>query len=274
MDHRDYFVDDLRALSGLEESEALIRVLDAFYKVSREDFAGKGPWKLRSPLTGFNAVITPDDDPRRLYNSALIVLDEEKGINIGSPALWANVLARANIKPDASILQVGTGTGYYTAILSEIADQGHVLGLDVESGSTEKAKQSFKGNSRIEIRLGNAAKDLKDTDGPFDFIISFAGVTHPADIWLDKLTKNGRLLLPITGTQGWGAMVLIENGTKIMNATTLGRVGFYPCDGARSEQKARQIDEMWKDYSRLDGWGLKLIRTDNEVIYEVDGKRF
>ncbi len=81
------FADQLRILAALEEGPATDLVLDAFKAVPREAFAGPGPWKLLSPHEGFSLPVReqPDADPKWLYHSVLIVLDEEKGINIGDP---------------------------------------------------------------------------------------------------------------------------------------------------------------------------------------------
>ncbi|MEO0916551.1 MAG: hypothetical protein AAFY31_06150 [Pseudomonadota bacterium] len=105
----DSFADQIRILGGLQDSPATDRVLDAFRAVPREAFAGKGPWTFRSPHEGFTLPVqqTPDANPKWLYNSVLIVLDQEKGINIGDPVFWARRLVRANVQPGTRVLQVG-----------------------------------------------------------------------------------------------------------------------------------------------------------------------
>ena len=91
--HSDQFADQLRILGMLDAGPATDRVLDAFRDVPREVFAGPGPWKYRSSLAGFGLPVreTPDANPKWLYNSVLLVLDEKKGINIGDPGLWVRV---------------------------------------------------------------------------------------------------------------------------------------------------------------------------------------
>ena len=139
----DTFVDQLRIMAALENSAATDRVLEAFRNVPREAFAGTGPWKLRSPHEGFSLPVqqTPDANPKWLYNSVLIVLDEEKRINIGDPVFWARRFVRANVKAGARVLQVGAGVGYYTAILSELAgSKGSVVAYEVEQDLAERAQ--------------------------------------------------------------------------------------------------------------------------------------
>ena len=74
-----HFIDQLRVLAALDDNPATNRTLQAFKSVAREDFAGKGPWKLRSSLADVTLPprLTPDADPKWLYHSVLVVLDEE-----------------------------------------------------------------------------------------------------------------------------------------------------------------------------------------------------
>ena len=88
----------------------------------REPFAGPGPSSVG--LGGHPHVQTPDDDPAYLYQNLLVALDRERGINIGEPRWHACWLAACNIKVAETVVQVGAGSGYYTAILA------HLVGPD------------------------------------------------------------------------------------------------------------------------------------------------
>lgn len=273
-DYRDTFIDEIRILSGLEASVSRERVLEAFRSVPRERYVGNGPWKLRSPLHTHTVFETPNADPKYLYHCALIVLDETQGINIGEPSMWARLLTRADVRHNSSVLQIGAGTGYYTAILSQLVGMGKVLAFETEPILALTAQGNLADKKSVEVRHGNGACDLRDDDGLFDFIVAFAGVTHPTTAWLDHLAPDGRLLLPVTGAHGLGAMILMKRGTPIMDAITLGSCGFYPCTGARDATMARRIDKMWKDRTRMDGWRMQISLKDNKVQYLVDGLVF
>ena len=138
---RRFYAEEVQAAAALPDNPATDRLFDAFACVPREDHVQPGPWLLRSPLAGMPTRRTPDSDPRHLYHNVLVALDEEQGINIGEPSLWARFLARAEIQEGASILQVGAGSGYYTAILAELAGQnGHVLATEIDGGLTTIAR--------------------------------------------------------------------------------------------------------------------------------------
>ncbi|MEM1040975.1 MAG: methyltransferase domain-containing protein [Pseudomonadota bacterium] len=269
--HADSFVNQLRVMAALEDSAATDRVLEAFRNVPREAFAGSGPWKLRSPHEGFSLPIleTPDADPKWLYNSVLIVLDEEKGINIGDPVFWARRFMRANVQPGVRILQVGAGVGYYTAVLSHLAGpKGCVVAFEVEQDLAERARENLADWPNAEVRHGNAATDLKGEE-KFDLIVAFAGITHVPDLWTSHLSPGAELLVPLTGNNWWGAMVLAQRQNQGFDAVTLGRVGVYPCVGARDDKLARRISELFGDQSRVTDCRLRLDTTNGTTRIEL-----
>lgn len=265
--HANHFADQLRIIAALEPTAATERTLDAFRSVPREAFAGEGPWRLRSAFGGFSLPVfsTPDADPKWLYHATLIVLDEAKGINIGDPSLWVRLLAQTDVTPGTRILQVGAGVGYYSAILSALAGpKGRVTAYEVEPTLFKRASKNLEGYANVDLRQGNAATDLIGQDS-FDLVVAFAGVTHIPQVWAERLSENARLLLPMTGDTGWGAMIIATPSKSGFDARTLGPCGFYPCTGARDERLAKQVNALFLDRSRLTNWRF-LIRTDGAEV--------
>jgi protein-L-isoaspartate(D-aspartate) O-methyltransferase len=242
--HAEHFADEIRIVGGMDDCPETERVLDAFRNVPREAFAGPGPWSTRSVFYDMALRKTPDADPRWLYHCVLVVLDEKLGINIGEPSFWARILARTCIRSDSRILQVGAGVGYYTAILDQLAGQGgKITAYEVDDALVKRARENLQSLSNVGIQQGNAAIELEE-NRPFDLIISFAGATHIPAKWISQLTPNGRILLPMTGTNGWGAMVLARMQDQSLTGKTLGRCAFYPCAGARNDMQAKRLDEL------------------------------
>jgi protein-L-isoaspartate(D-aspartate) O-methyltransferase len=150
------------------------RIEEAFRFVKREPFAGPGPWYL----TGGNHpyVQTPDNDPVFLYENLLLALDHERGINIGQPSAHAIWLGACNIKEAQTIVQVGTGSGYYTAILAHlVGTNGRVYGYEIDEGLAARARENLRDVPHAEVRTqSGAASDLPQAD----LIYVCAGAAH------------------------------------------------------------------------------------------------
>jgi protein-L-isoaspartate(D-aspartate) O-methyltransferase len=94
---------------------------------------------------GDGYVRTPDDDPAFIYQNALVALESQRGISIGQPgahALWLDALA---LKEGETVLQVGTGTGYYTAIIAHLVGiDGLVHAYEIDAGLAARASENLK----------------------------------------------------------------------------------------------------------------------------------
>jgi protein-L-isoaspartate(D-aspartate) O-methyltransferase len=239
---RRWFAEDLRVIGHLLDE----RVIDAFATVPRERFAGPGPWRILHFADGYWA--TPDDDPRRLYHNVLIALDEERRLNIGEPLLWARHFDRIGVKEGDRVLQIGTGSGYYTAILAElVGPTGEVEGIEIDAQLAAKSERNLEAWPTAHVRQGDASEPI---DGRWDLIVAFAGATAPHAWWLDGLADGGRLLLPMTAgnfSARGGFMLRLERRGGGFAARSAGWVGFYPCAGARSPEGEAALEAALAD---------------------------
>ena len=255
---RRRFIEALRKAAPFDGRPDADRVLAAFAAVPRERFVGPGPWTLFSVRRGrgLEPERTPDADPRHLYRPVLVALDEEAGINIGDPTLWAPLLARVGVAEGAQVLQAGAGSGYYTAILAElVGPDGHVDAFETEARLIGMADAALADRANVALHHDNAVGAAPRE--PVDLVVAFAGVTRPPRAWCEALAPGGRMLLPVTGSGGWGAMGLFERDGDALRITTLGPCGFYPCHGARDPVSEHDVDVLFADRSRLDGWSLR-----------------
>ena len=128
------------------------RIEEAFGRVAREPFAGPGPWWLN--LGAHPYVQTPDDDPAFLYQNLLVALDHERGINIGQPSAHAYWLGACNIKEAEKVVQVGAGSGYYTAILAHLVGaDGRVYAYEIDEPLWARARENLKDLLQVEIQM-------------------------------------------------------------------------------------------------------------------------
>ncbi len=181
------------------------RLEQAFRNVRREPFAGPGPWSIS--FGGHPYVVTPDDDPAFLYQNALLALDPARGVNIGMPGAHAYWLSGCGVREGETVLQIGAGTGYYTAILAELAGpDGRVYAYEIDERLAALARENLKGIATVELReRSGIASDLPDVD----VIYVCAGAAQPATEWLAALRPGGRLVFPLAPEGVLGGMLMI-----------------------------------------------------------------
>ena len=249
---RRAFAEELRSVAHVSDP----RVVEAFASVPRERFVGAGPWRIFHFSDGYWT--TPDADPRHLYHNVLVALDESTGLNTGEPSLWAYHFDRLGIRAGDRVLQIGTGSGYFTAILAELAGpSGKVLGLEVEPRLASQARANLAPWPQAAAQL---VEGVDPVDGKWDVIVAFAGATAPPAVWLNALDVGGRALLPMTGPERWGFMLRLDRRGAGFNARSAGRCGFFHCVGARDDDEAAALQR-----ALLDSQGqreLKSLRRD------------
>jgi protein-L-isoaspartate(D-aspartate) O-methyltransferase len=260
---RRWYAEELKLQARVRN----VAIIEAFSAVARERFFGPGPWRILTvrPYVSerFDYVLTPDDDPRWLYHDVLVAIDPERGLNNGQPSFWAHNFDQLRLMRDQRILQVGAGTGYYTAILAEIVGQGgRVTAVEYDEELAARARGNLAPWAQVEVAHGDGRTH---DPGEVDVIIVFAGSTHPAPLWLDRLAPGGQLLMPLTGENRWGFLLLVtrpavcdEAGIILpaardpdrFEATSIGGVGIFHCMGGRDGEAAERLREALEELRR------------------------
>ena len=239
---RRWYAAGLRATAPIQRDS----VVRAFATVPRERFLGPGPWRIHPRLKGAAPHTSATDDPREVQHDVLVSIDEARDLNNGQPSLWALIIDRLAIEPGETVLQVGTGTGYFTAILSEIVGPaGRVLGYEIDERLAARAAEALRDRPRARVVPGDAtgARDLP----PLDVVVAAAGATHVPEAWLEALAPEGRMVLPLTGEDGHGILLRLERGGDRIGASSLGGCGYYHCEGARDPAEAAALTRLLRD---------------------------
>ena len=211
----------------------------AFAAVAREDYLGTGPWPI---LRHGTSVPSPSADPVYLYTNDLVAIDPARRLNNGQPSLHARLIACAAPASGEHAVHVGAGVGYYTAILAELVDSsGRVTAIEVEPDLASRARANLAAYAHVDTITGDGTATAF---APADVIYVNAGTTRPADLWLDRLKEGGRLVLPMTTSQGFGAIgagtmrlhgvvFLITRRGDGFAARRVSAVAIYPCAAMR-----------------------------------------
>jgi protein-L-isoaspartate(D-aspartate) O-methyltransferase len=230
-------------------------ILAAFSTVPRERFAGPGPWLIQASGT---KSFTESTEPRSVYQDSLIVLNADKHLNNGQPSLWAFHLSLLDVKPGDSVLHLGCGAGYYSAILAElVGPPGRVIAVEIDESLADRARIALEPWPQVSVVHADGARGPFD---PADDIVVSAGATHPLPAWLAALKPGGKLLFPLTPTRGPGTMATITEQSELLFAATLcGSVFFVDFEGAREQGVS---DDLAKALKRDRGFSVRSFRLD------------
>lgn len=152
------------------------------------------------------------------------------GQTISQPYVVALMAAAAAIRPGSTVLEIGTGSGYAAAVLSQIA--GHVVTVEriVALASRARTRLHQLGYNNVEVIAGDGV-DGHAPMAPYDAILAAAGALQIPQAWKDQLAIGGRLIAPI-GPHGDQQLVkLVRTGEADFVETTLVAVRFVPLLG-------------------------------------------
>ena len=245
---RAAYAKQVLAAVGVDDA----RLEAAFASVPREDFLGPGPWQILRWGKAYRA--TPNADPVYLYTDDLVAILPERRINNGQPQLHAHLISQAAPAEGEHVVHIGTGTGYYTAIMARmVGATGRVTGIEFEPQLASRSRANFATWPNVEIIEGDGALVPFE---PADLIYVNAGVTHPVEAWLDRLKDGGRLILPLTTDKAFGDLAKapmqllhqggvfrIERSGDVYSAKCISAVAIIPCAGGRDAEAERALAE-------------------------------
>jgi protein-L-isoaspartate(D-aspartate) O-methyltransferase len=168
---RDRMVAGEIAARGVEDP----LVLDAMRAVPREDF-------VLADLAEY------------AYEDAPLPIGH--GQTISQPYIVAAMTAAARVRPGDRVLEIGTGSGYGAAVLSEIA--GEVYTVERIEGLADSARDRLAalGYDNVHVRCGDGTLGWAE-HAPYDAIIVAAGGPTVPRALMDQLKPGGRLVMPL-----------------------------------------------------------------------------
>jgi protein-L-isoaspartate(D-aspartate) O-methyltransferase len=163
------------------------------------------------------------------YNDAPLPIGN--GQTISQPYVVALMTERLQPRRRSRILEIGTGSGYQTAILAYLANRGKILTIERLPDLLVESEERFRrlGLTNIETRLGDGASGWPE-EAPFDGIIVAAAAPRIPEPLQDQLAPGGRLVIPI-GDLASQELVILErpaNGGGRLVQRQAGGVRFVP----------------------------------------------
>ncbi len=161
-----------------------------------------------------------------------------QGQTISQPYIVALMTDLLDPQATQTILEIGTGSGYQAAILSQLVQQ--VYSLEIIPSLAARAAEilSRLGYDNIEVRTGDGHSGWIE-HAPYDGIIITAAATHLPQALLDQLKPGGRLIIPVGLPYMSQKLLLVEKDLagKLHTRDILG-VAFVPMTGGADERKS------------------------------------
>lgn len=184
------------------------RVLKAMERVPREDFV-------------------PDSQRHVAYEN--IPLPIGMGQSISQPLIIAMMTEALELGKRDKVLEVGTGTGYQTAVLAQLA--GRVITVERLAPLAEAAENRLKalGYTNVEVRLAGDKLGWSE-EAPYGGIVVTAGGPRIAPELIEQLADRGRLVMPVGARYEQDLIKVVKHG-KGIRTINLGGCRFVPLIG-------------------------------------------
>ncbi|PDT01708.1 protein-L-isoaspartate O-methyltransferase [Rhizobium chutanense] len=162
------------------------------------------------------------------YEDAPLSIGE--GQTISQPFIVALMLEKAKLDAGDKVLEVGTGSGYASALISRIARQ--VYSIERHESLALQASERFEklGYGNIDVRVGDGSKGWPQA-APFNAIIVSASAPQVPTALKEQLELGGRLIIPIGRGEEQQLKRITRIGATAFEEEDLGGVRFVPLIG-------------------------------------------
>ncbi len=153
------------------------------------------------------------------------------GQTISQPYIVALMTELLEPKPEHTVLEVGTGSGYQAAVLARLVKQVYTIEIIEPLAEQARLRLKEQGYANVEVRVGDGYYGLKE-HAPFDGIVVTAAASHIPPPLVEQLKPGGKMVIPVGGQFLVQSLMLVE---KNLQGEVLTRqllpVSFVPLTG-------------------------------------------
>ena len=189
------------------------RVLEAFRKVPRHLFVDSAMY-------------------RQAYEDNALPIG--LGQTISQPYIVGLMTQLLELEQDMKILEIGTGSGFQTAILAQFSRRVYTIERHRELGERSRVRLREMGYANVTFRIGDGTNGWPQW-APFDRIIVTAGAPVTPDTLSAQLADGGIMIIPTGSRDEQELMVYRKTGNEL-HSHSAGRVVFVPLIGQHGWQ--------------------------------------
>ncbi|WP_245474799.1 protein-L-isoaspartate(D-aspartate) O-methyltransferase [Bradyrhizobium sp. Leo121] len=149
-----------------------------------------------------------------------------RGQTISQPLIVGLMTELLQLAKTDKVLEVGTGSGYQTAILSALADEVYTIEIVPELGTMARANLERLGYINVSTKIGDGYQGWPE-HAPFDAIIVTAAPNHVPPPLIAQLGPGGRIVIPVGGFDQ-KLVVLAKHADGTATTTIVAPVRFVP----------------------------------------------
>ena len=166
------------------------------------------------------------------------------GQTISQPYIVAFMTERLEPKPTDRVLEIGTGSGYQAAVLSELVAQVYTIEIIDELAQRAAADLKPLGCTNVQVRAGDGYLGWTEA-APFDAIIVTCAPEHVPQSLTDQLKESGRMIIPVGRPWNQELVLLRKKEGKLEEHAVL-PVNFVPMTG-EAERNSKSEDRKPKE---------------------------
>ncbi len=130
------------------------------------------------------------------------------GQTISQPYIVAFMTEALRLDPNATVLEIGTGSGYQAAVCAEIAREVHTVEIVEPLAKSAAEVLTQLGYTNVHVKAGDGYFGWPE-EGPFDAIIGTAAAGKIPPPLIEQLKKGGRMILPVEDNYGLQRLILL-----------------------------------------------------------------
>lgn len=158
------------------------------------------------------------------------------GQTISQPYIVALMTEALELAPSERVLEIGTGSGYAAAVLSQIAKEVYTVERIGNLAKTAKSRLKRLGYDNVHVLHADGTLGWPD-EAPFDAIVVTAGGPQVPHTLLEQLRVGGRLVIPVGGMYHQQLVRVVRRGKDDFHREDLGEVRFVPLIGEAGWQE-------------------------------------
>ena len=190
------------------------RVLAAMAKVPREEFV-------------------PPDERTLSYSDGPLLIGYDQ--TISQPYIVALMTEQLRPQPHGRVLEIGTGSGYQTAVLAELVAEVYSIEIVAPLARTAEATLQRLGYKNVYVKVGDGYKGWPE-HAPFDAIVVTCAPEHVPQPLVDQMKEGGRMIIPV-GNYLAQELYLLEKRNGQLKEEAILPVRFVPMGGEAGKQK-------------------------------------